>query len=190
MARHPTPRREGALVLLALLAACSTNRADRPDRGDTGLGAGGKAPSTDVRPDDSVRSDSARAGTLGDSSVQAGDTLATAPLAVSGIMLGSSVTEDNLISSPKTTFTPRDTFHISVSLTGQSTGQKLTARWIYEGGEGGRRVIHESTETIPEGQNAVAAFHVSQGAPWPKGRYTVRVLLDGENAGERAFTVQ
>lgn len=177
-----------ALALVVAAAACTPRASDRPDRGDTGMGAGGDMPSTDVRPDDSVRApgDSGAMGT----GAPAQDTLASGPLAVKGIMLGSAVTPDKLISSPKTTFQPTDTFHISVNLTGKSEGAKISARWIYEGGQGGRKVLHESSETIPPGEGAVAEFHISQGQPWPAGRYTVRVMLDGENAGERAFTVQ
>jgi hypothetical protein len=61
----------------------------------------------------------------------------------------------------------------------------LMARWKYEDGQ----TVHEETQAIAPTGLATTEFHVSKPDGWPKGGYTVVILLDGVPVKTATFRV-
>ena len=111
---------------------------------------------------------------------------APAALRVTDIALGKRVGTDKHISERTDTFDPRDTIYVSVITEGTAPSAKLTARWTYQG----RQLVTQSDQTIaPTGGTTATEFHIQKPSGWPKGRYTVEILLNGVSAGTRDFRV-
>lgn len=112
---------------------------------------------------------------------------APAALHVTEIQLGKHIGSDKHISDQTTTFSPRDTIYASVVTDGAASNAKLEARWTYQGGQ----KVSQSTEQIsPTGGTTATEFHIVKPSGWPKGKYTVEVLLDGTSAGTKDFEVK
>jgi hypothetical protein len=115
---------------------------------------------------------------------------ATTAVRVADVTLGKSVGADKRVTNQTETFGTRDTIYASVRTTGGSgtgTGtQQLTARWTFQDGQ----VVDERTETISPAGEAYTEFHISKPSGWPKGKYTLRVLLNGSEVQTKEFTVQ
>jgi len=111
----------------------------------------------------------------------------TTPLKVSDIQVGKAVGTDNKISNSTTTFGPRDTMYVSVITDGAAKDAKLTAKWTFNG----KQVVKESSQTIsPSGGTTATEFHVDKKTAWPKGKYTVEVMLNGVSAGTKDLEVK
>jgi hypothetical protein len=118
----------------------------------------------------------------------AGAVEASAPVQVADVTLGKGVGADKRVTNQTETFATRDTIYASVRTTGGSgTGtQQLMARWTFQDGQ----VVDERTETISPAGEAHTEFHISKPSGWPKGKYTLRVLLNGSEVQTKEFTVQ
>lgn len=106
------------------------------------------------------------------------------PLRVTTIQLGRSVNADHTVSSFTTTFAPDDTVYLSVLTTGVGTGT-IAVRWTYAG-----RVIDEPKKEVSYRIDAATEFRLQSSAGFPPGDYTAEVLLNGQSAGTRTFSVQ
>ena len=111
----------------------------------------------------------------------------TAPLHVSDIQVGKGVGSDKKIGDQTTTFGVRDTMYVSVITDGAAKDAKLSTKWTYNG----RQVVNESSQTIsPTGGTTATEFHVDKKSAWPKGKYTVEVMLNGASAGTKDLEVK
>ena len=118
----------------------------------------------------------------------AGAVEASAPVQVADVTLGKGIGADKRVTNQTETFGARDTIYASVRTTGGSgTGtQQITARWTFQDGQ----VVDERTETIAPSGEAHTEFHVSKPSGWPRGKYTLRVLLNGSEVQAKEFTVR
>ena len=117
----------------------------------------------------------------------AGAVEANAPVRVADVTLGRAVGADKRVTNQTETFGVRDTIYASVRTTGTgSGGTQLTARWTYQDGQ----VVDERSESISPTGEAYTEFHISKPTAWPKGKYTLRVLVNGSEAQTKEFTVQ
>jgi hypothetical protein len=111
----------------------------------------------------------------------------TAPLRVSDIQVGKGVGSDKKIGNQTTSFGVRDTMYVSVITDGAAKDAKLSTKWTYNG----KQVVNESSQTIsPTGGTTATEFHVDKKSAWPKGKYTVEVMLNGASAGTRDLEVK
>lgn len=111
----------------------------------------------------------------------------TAPLRVSDIQVGKGVGSDKKIGNQTTSFGVRDTMYVSVITDGAAKDAKLTAKWTFNG----KQVVNESSQTIsPTGGTTATEFHVDKKSAWPKGKYTVEVMLNGASAGTKDLEVK
>jgi hypothetical protein len=111
----------------------------------------------------------------------------TAPLRVSEIQVGKGVGSDKKIGNQTTSFGVRDTMYVSVITDGAAKDAKLSTKWTYNG----KQVVNESSQTIsPTGGTTATEFHVDKKSAWPKGKYTVEVMLNGASAGTRDLEVK
>ena len=110
---------------------------------------------------------------------------AAQPVTVVGVTLGSAVGGDKKVTTATDTFGPKDTIYASVDTQGSSASASLAARWKFEDGQ----TVHEETQAIAPGGAATTEFHVSKPDGWPKGAYTVEILLDGVPVRTASFRV-
>lgn len=111
----------------------------------------------------------------------------TAPIRVSDIQVGKGVGSDKKIGDQTTSFGVRDTMYVSVITDGAAKDAKITTKWTFNG----KQVVKESSETIsPTGGTTATEFHVDKKSAWPKGKYTVEVLLNGVSAGTKDLEVK
>jgi len=111
----------------------------------------------------------------------------TAPIRVSDIQVGKGVGSDKKIGNQTTSFGVRDTMYVSVITDGAAKDAKITTKWTFNG----KQVVKESSQTIsPTGGTTATEFHVDKKSAWPKGKYTVEVLLNGVSAGTKDLEVK
>jgi hypothetical protein len=111
----------------------------------------------------------------------------TAPLRVSDIQVGKGVGSDKKIGDQTTSFGVRDTMYVSVITDGAAKDAKLSTKWTYNG----TQVVNEASQTIsPTGGTTATEFHVDKKSAWPKGKYTVEVMLNGASSGTKDLEVK
>jgi hypothetical protein len=111
----------------------------------------------------------------------------TTPIKVSDIQVGKAIGSDNKISNSTTTFAVRDTMYVSVITDGAAKDAKIATKWMYNG----TKVVDSSSQTIsPTGGTNATEFHITKKTAWPKGKYTVQVMLNGMSAGSKDLEVK
>ncbi len=111
----------------------------------------------------------------------------TTPIRVSDIQVGKSVGTDNKVANQTTTFGVRDTMYVAVITDGAAKDAKISTKWMYNG----TKVVDTSTQTIsPTGGTNATEFHIDKKTAWPKGKYTVEVILNGVSAGTKDVEVK
>ena len=107
-------------------------------------------------------------------------------VSVASVDLGTAVGADQKVTSPTTTFTPKDTIYAAVSTTGTASNATLGAKWTYQDGQ----TVNDSSQTIAPTGPAVTTFHISKPDGWPPGNYKVEISLNGTSTASKDFTVQ
>jgi hypothetical protein len=111
---------------------------------------------------------------------------ATQAVSVSSVDLGTAVGADQKVTSPTTSFTPKDTIYAAVSTTGTASNATLAAKWTFQDGQ----TVNDSSQTIAPNGPAVTTFHISKPDGWPAGNYKVEISLNGTSVSSKDFTVQ
>ena len=107
-------------------------------------------------------------------------------LRVADVNLGRSVSADKHIADQTDTFSPHDTIYASVHTTGTSQNASLAARWTYQDGQ----VVTESNENISPTGDAYTEFHIFKPSGWPAGKYTLHLLVNGQEVQTKDLTVK
>jgi hypothetical protein len=111
----------------------------------------------------------------------------TTPIKVSDIQVGKAVGSDKKVANQTTDFGVRDTMYVAVLTDGAAKDAKVTAKWTFNG----KQVVKQDSQTIsPTGGENVTEFHIDKKTAWPKGKYTVEVLLNGVSAGTKDLEVK
>jgi hypothetical protein len=111
----------------------------------------------------------------------------TTPIKVSDIQIGKSIGTDKKVSNSTTTFAPTDTMYVSVITDGAAKDARITAKWMFNG----TKVVKQDSTTIsPTGGTNATEFHIDKKTAWPKGKYTVEVMLNGTSAGTKDLEVK
>jgi len=105
---------------------------------------------------------------------------------VADVTLGRSLSADKRVADQTDTFSARDTIFASVHTTGTAPHANLAARWLFQDGQ----VVNESTETIAPSGDAYTEFHISKPSGWPAGKYTLHVLMNGQEVQTKDLTVK
>ena len=100
--------------------------------------------------------------------------------------MGRHIGPDKKISDKTDDFAPRDTIYASVHTTGAATNRSITARWTFQDGQ----TVDERSETISPTTDAYTEFHIVKPSGWPKGKYTLHLLMDGAEAKSKDVTVK
>ncbi|HVE79907.1 MAG TPA: hypothetical protein VNA89_13660 [Gemmatimonadaceae bacterium] len=128
------------------------------------------------------------AGGTSDRTATAGGAIATADrVRVTDVSLGRGVNADNTIRDETGDFRPADQIYAVVKTEGAAaTSARLTARWTFEDGQ----VVEETTQEISPAAEAYSQFIIRKPSGWPKGKYALRVLLDGAEVEKKDFEVR
>jgi hypothetical protein len=107
-------------------------------------------------------------------------------VSVTSVDLGTAVGADQKVTSPTTSFSPKDTIYAAVSTTGAASNATLGAKWTYQDGQ----TVNDSSQTIAPTGPAVTTFHISKPDGWPAGNYKVEISLDGNMVSSKDFSVK
>ena len=107
-------------------------------------------------------------------------------VSVTSVDLGTAVGADQKVTSPTTSFSPKDTIYAAVSTTGAASNATLAAKWTYQDGQ----TVNDSSQTIAPTGPAVTTFHISKPHGWPAGNYKVEISLDGNMVSSKDFSVK
>ena len=111
----------------------------------------------------------------------------TTPIKVSDIQVGKAIGSDKKVANQTTDFGVRDTMYVAVITDGAAKDAKVTTKWTFNG----KQVVKQDSQTIsPTGGENVTEFHIDKKTAWPKGKYTVEVLLNGVSAGTKDLEVK
>lgn len=117
-------------------------------------------------------------------------TMAPPMARVVAVDLGRHLGANRRVSDTTSTFTPRDTFFVSVAIEHPGPQSTLGAKWTFQDGQ----VIDSTSQPVAATSAAepisVTEFHVSKPGGWPAGSYTVEVFLDGASHARRTFEVR
>ena len=119
------------------------------------------------------------AGAVADSTANA------TAITVADVDVGRHVSADKKISDKTDDFAPKDSIYASVHTTGNRAGT-LTARWTFQDGQ----TVDEHTETLAAANDAYTEFHIVKPSGWPKGKYTLHVLVNGNEVKTKDITVK
>ena len=105
---------------------------------------------------------------------------------VSDVKLGRAVGADKRLTDETEEFRPTDVIYAVVETQGAGSTAALQARWTYEDGQ----VVDESSRNISAAGGDFTEFHISKPSGWPKGKYKVEILLNGEPTETEDFEVK
>jgi hypothetical protein len=110
----------------------------------------------------------------------------TSAFEVGDIDMGRHVGPDKKISDKTDDFAPTDTIYASIHTKGGSAPAQVMARWTFQDG----KIVHEETQSVAGGVEADTEFHIVKAGGWPKGKYTVHILVDGVEVRTKDVTVK
>jgi len=123
-----------------------------------------------------------------DTTTPAAATPAPAPSAftVADIDMGRHLDASKKISDKTDDFAPKDTIYASVHTTGAAANQTILGRWTFQDGQ----TVDERSETVSPTGDAYTEFHIVKPSGWPKGKYTLHVLVNGTEVRTKDVTVK
>jgi hypothetical protein len=107
-------------------------------------------------------------------------------LSVVDVDMGRHIGADKKITDKTDDFAPGDTIYASVHTSGTATAVPLVGRWTFENGT----VVDERSESISPTGDAYTEFHIVKPGGWPKGKYTLHVLVNGNEVRTKDVTVK
>jgi hypothetical protein len=111
---------------------------------------------------------------------------APAAFSVIDIDMGRHIDADKKISDKTDDFAPTDTIYASIHTSGAATNRTVVGRWTFQDGQ----TVDEHSQTISPTSDAYTEFHVMKPSGWPKGKYTIHVLVDGAEVRTKDVTVK
>jgi uncharacterized lipoprotein YmbA len=109
-----------------------------------------------------------------------------AALQVADVKVGNKLDANKQVSNATDTFSPKDTIFASVHTTGTAQNAQVVARWTFQDGQ----TVSERTESISPTGDTYTEFHIAKPSGWPAGKYTLHVLLNGQEVQTKDFTVK
>jgi hypothetical protein len=111
---------------------------------------------------------------------------ANTPVQVTDVKVGRALGSDRRLTDETDEFRPTDVIYAVVETRGTGPNTALQARWTFEDGQ----VVDESSRNISAAGEDVTEFHISKPSGWPKGKYTVQILLNGSPVESEDFQVK
>lgn len=120
-----------------------------------------------------------------ETTIQSSGNVAPAAFQVADVQLGKGIGADKRVANTTDTFAPTDTIYASVHTTGTAQNATVAAHWTFQDGQ----TVNDQTETISPTGDAYTEFHISKPSGWPAGKYTLHVLVNGQEVQTKDFTV-
>jgi len=122
------------------------------------------------------------------------DTTQAAPAAVPApsafsvmdIDMGRHIDAEKKISDKTDDFAPKDTIFASIHTTGAATNKTIAAKWTFQDGQ----TVDEHSTTVSPTGDGYTEFHIAKPSGWPKGKYTIHVMIDGAEVRTKDVTVK
>jgi hypothetical protein len=111
---------------------------------------------------------------------------ASTPVSVTDVKVGRALGADKRLTDETDKFRPADVIYAVVETQGTAPNAVLQAHWTYQDGQ----VVDETSRNISAAGEDVTEFHVSKPSGWPKGKYTVQILLNGAPVKSKDFEVK
>jgi hypothetical protein len=111
---------------------------------------------------------------------------ASTPVSVTDVKVGRALGADKRLTDETDKFRPADVIYAVVETQGTAPNAVLQAHWTYQDGQ----VVDETSRNIAAAGGDVTEFHVSKPSGWPKGKYTVQILLNGAPVKSKDFEVK
>jgi hypothetical protein len=108
------------------------------------------------------------------------------PVQIADVKLGRALGSDKRVTDETNEFRPADVIYAVVQTRGSGPNTALQARWTYQDGQ----VVDESSRNISAAGEDFTEFHISKPSGWPKGKYTVQILLNGAPVESEDFEVK
>jgi hypothetical protein len=105
---------------------------------------------------------------------------------VTDLEVGRGLGADKRLTDQTDEFRPTDVIYAVVKTQGSGANTELQARWTFEDGQ----VVDQSSQNISAAGEDFTEFHISKPSGWPKGKYKVQVLLNGQPAESEDFEVK
>jgi len=102
------------------------------------------------------------------------------------VTLGTSLDSDNLVATPKTQFGSKDKIYASVLSNGAHQGLIIKAKWTAPDGT----LVAETEQPLVPTAGTVSTFSISHVEPWPKGAYTLDIMLNGQVQRTLTFEIK
>lgn len=114
-----------------------------------------------------------------------------ATVSVTSVDLGNAVGTDMKVTTPATTFAPKDTIYAAITTNTSdamaSVPGKLTAKWTHVDSN---QTVNEESKDITFNADDVTDFQIAKPDGWPTGKYKVEISLDGAVVQTREFEVK
>jgi hypothetical protein len=114
------------------------------------------------------------------------ETTVRTALSVIDVDMGRRIGADSTIADETTDFASTDTVYASVHTSGTAQNSAVVARWTSEDGS----VVDETTNTVTTSGDARTMFRLARPGGLARGKYTLRILIDGREARSKDFTVR
>jgi hypothetical protein len=111
---------------------------------------------------------------------------APAAFAVQSVEVGKQIGSDKRVTSPGTTFAPKDTIYASVATEGAAPSKTIAAKWTFGSG----KLVKADSQTIAPSGPEATEYHIARPSGWPVGKYKVEISVDGSPAGSKEFEVK
>ena len=106
-------------------------------------------------------------------------------LAVTDVRIGRRLDSNKRVVVEVDDFEPRDTIWASVITNGTAPNATVSAIWRFENGQ----VVDSTALNIAPKGDATSEFYIAKADGWPKGRYSLTVLLNGVIARQKEFKI-
>jgi len=107
-------------------------------------------------------------------------------LSVIDVDMGRHIDADRKVTDKTDDFAPTDTIYASVHTSGTGTSGAVVGRWTYQDGT----TIDEKTDTVTTSGDARTAFFIAKQGGFAPGKYTLHVLIDGNEVRTKDVTVK
>lgn len=114
-----------------------------------------------------------------------------ATASVTSVDLGNAIGTDMKVTTPATTFAPKDTIYAAIGTAtsdpAASVPGKLGVKWTHVDSN---QTVNEETRDVNLTGAGTTEFHIAKPDGWPKGKYKLEVSLDGNVVQSRDFEVK
>ena len=112
-----------------------------------------------------------------------------AAVTAQSIFTGRRIGDNKQISDSTSRFNARDTMYVVVTTANTPSGGNMMAKWTFETGAVVDSIIQSVEKTDSVQTTSITEFHIVKATPWPNGKYTIDISMDGRSLGTRTVEV-